>query len=544
MIGSGPEKIALIVGAGPAGLTAAYELLKRTDIRPVILEQSEAIGGISRTVNYKGNRMDIGGHRFFSKSDRVMDWWRTILPIQGSGHVGSTPLEISNQGKKRSLERREAGSGLDPEHEDRLMLIRRRLSRIFYGRRFYDYPIALNLRTVMNLGLPRMLRIGFSYLRARLFPIRDERTLEEFLVNRFGRELYLTFFKDYTEKVWGVPCEEIPAEWGAQRIKGLSIARALGHAARSLFRRDRLLSQKGTETSLIERFLYPKFGPGQLWEEVARQVQELGGEVRLGWQAVGLEVDGDRVTTLTVSDSKSGVTERLSGDYFFSTMPVKELIAALGETPPPPVREVAAGLVYRDFITVGLLLKRLKVSNDTALETVNGLIPDNWIYIQESDARLGRLQIFNNWSPYMVRDPNTVWMGLEYICNEGDDLWSQPDADFIRFAVDELERIGIIDAADVLDHTLMRMPKTYPAYFGSYDRFDEVRRYTDTLTNLCLLGRNGMHRYNNADHSMLTAMVAVDNIVAGRTDKTNIWEVNTESDYHEERDRKPVEERR
>ncbi len=502
---------------------------------------SQAIGGISQTVNYKGNRMDIGGHRFFSKSDRVMEWWRTILPIQGSGDAVSSSLEVSYQGQRRSVEGRETGSGPDPEHEDLLMLVRRRLSRIFYGRRFYDYPIALNLRTVMNLGLLRMLRIGFSYLRARLFPIRDERTLEEFLVNRFGRELYLTFFKDYTEKVWGVPCEEIPAEWGAQRIKGLSIAKALAHAARSLVRRDQSLDQKGTETSLIERFLYPKFGPGQLWEEVARQVQELGGDIRMGWQAVGLEVDGDRVTSLTVRDPESGATERLSGDYLFSTMPVKELIAALGEAAPPPVHEVAAGLVYRDFITVGLLLKRLKVSNDTALETVNGLIPDNWIYVQEPDARLGRLQIFNNWSPYMVRDPNTVWMGLEYFCNEGDDLWSQADSDFIRFAIDELERIGIIDAADVLDHTLVRMPKTYPAYFGSYDRFDEVRRYTDTLTNLYLLGRNGMHRYNNADHSMLTAMVAVDNIVAGRVDKANIWDVNTESEYHEERDHKPTE---
>jgi len=543
MSGSSPEKIALIVGAGPAGLTAAYELLKRTDIRPVVLEMSQAIGGISRTVNYKGNRMDIGGHRFFSKSDRVMDWWRTILPIEGSDCGESTRLEISYQGQRRSIEGLQAESGPDSEREDRLMLVRRRLSRIFYGRRFYDYPIALNLRTVTNLGLLRMLRIGFSYSRARLFPIREERTLEEFLVNRFGRELYLTFFKDYTEKVWGVSCQEIPAEWGAQRIKGLSVAKALGHAARSLIRRDHSLGQKGTETSLIERFLYPKFGPGQLWEEVARQVREMGGDIRMGWQAVGLEVDGGRVTRLTVRDPESGVTERLSGDYFFSTMPVKELVAALGQAAPAPVREVASGLVYRDFMTVGLLLKRLKVSNDTALKTVNGLIPDNWIYVQEPDARLGRLQIFNNWSPYLVRDPDTVWMGLEYFCNEGDDLWSQPDADFIRFAIDELERIGIIDAADVLDHTLVRMPKTYPAYFGSYDRFDEVRRYTDALSNLYLLGRNGMHRYNNADHSMLTAMVAVDNIVAGRVDKTNIWDVNTESGYHEEREPEPAGER-
>jgi len=523
------RKTALIIGAGPAGLTAAYELLKRTDIQPVILEMSQEIGGISRTVNYKGNRMDIGGHRFFSKSDRVMAWWREILPVQGRS---GSAVELKYQGRQRSLELTEEGP--DPERQDRVMLIRRRLSRILYGRRFFDYPIALNGRTVMNLGLLRMMRIGFSYLKARLLPIRDERTLEEFLINRFGKELYLTFFKDYTEKVWGVPCGEISAEWGAQRIKGLSITKALIHAVRSLRRRDTSLEQKDTETSLIERFLYPKYGPGQLWEEVARQVQEMGGEVRLGWQAVKLEVDGDRVVALTVRNPKSGATERLTGDYFFSTMPVKELVAAIGTAAPPEVQEVAEGLIYRDFITVGLLLKRLKVSNDTALETVNQLIPDNWIYVQEPDVRVGRLQIFNNWSPYMVKDPDTVWLGMEYFCTEGDELWSRPDPEFIALAIKELEQLGIIDAADVLDHTLIRVPKTYPAYFGSYDRFDEVRDYADGLSNLYLLGRNGMHRYNNADHSMLTAMVAVDNLVSGRSDKANIWAVNSESEYHEE----------
>ncbi|MDO9693396.1 MAG: NAD(P)/FAD-dependent oxidoreductase [Candidatus Latescibacteria bacterium] len=503
-------KRAAIIGAGPAGLTAALELLERTDVVPVVFEASDALGGLSRTVVHAGNRIDIGGHRFFSKSDRVMDWWLRILPQQG------TPAP-------------------DPATTDAVMLVRSRLSRIFYLRRFFDYPVTLSLQTVRNLGPARMLRIGLGYARARLLPVRPERNLEDFFINRFGRELYGTFFRDYTEKVWGVPCRAIRPEWGAQRIKGLSITGALIHAARGIFGRDGSVRQKGVETSLIERFLYPKFGPGQMWEEVARRVVERGGEIHHGSRCVGMDVADGRVTAVRIEDAASGRTTAHAADYVISTMPVLDLVAGLGGGVPANVREVAAGLRYRDFITVGLLLDRLLIRNETSRPTPDNLIPDNWIYIQEPDVRLGRLQVFNNWSPYLVADPTKAWLGLEYFCNEGDDLWSMDDASFADFAVAELAQIGVIDPADVRDRVVIRMPKTYPAYFGTYDRFGEIRAHLDTLVNLFPIGRNGMHRYNNQDHSMLTAMAAVDAIASGATDKTAIWDVNVEGEYHEEK---------
>ncbi len=534
-------KRAIIIGAGPAGLTAAYELLDRTDIKPIVFEASYAIGGISRTVNYKGNRIDIGGHRFFSKSGRVMDWWVNILPLQGApardDRILDRSVPVAESCACRAIGAPEPRTvpAPDPEQVDEVMLYRSRLSRIFYLRRFFNYPVALTLQTVRNLGLLRMARIGFSYMWARLFPIRHERSLEDFFINRFGRELYGTFFKDYTEKVWGVPCHMIKPEWGAQRIKGLSVTKAILHAARSMAGRDRSVSQKNVETSLIEQFLYPKFGPGQMWEEVTQRIVAAGGEVHMGQRCVGMTVADGRVTAVTIQDEATGTVTTHEGDHVFSTMPVKDLIAQMDGDVPENVREVAAGLQYRDFITVGLLLDKLLISNETALRTVNDLVPDNWIYIQERDVRLGRLQIFNNWSPYMVADSAKVWIGLEYFCNEGDDLWSMDDETFANFAEAELAKIGIIDRTDVRDHVVIRMPKTYPAYFGTYDRFAEVRTFVDSLENILLIGRNGMHRYNNQDHSMLTAMTAVDNIVRGVRGMTGIWDVNVEKEYHEEK---------
>jgi protoporphyrinogen oxidase len=503
-------KTAVIIGAGPAGLTAAYELLDRTDIVPVVYEMSADIGGISKTVNYKGNRMDIGGHRFFSKSDWVMGWWRKFMPLEGS-------------------------PGPDPEKTDKVMLVRSRLSRIFFLGRFFDYPITLNKGTFNNLGLVRVAKIGMSYVKARMFPIRHERSLEDFFINRFGRELYLTFFKDYTEKVWGVPCSAIKPEWGAQRIKGLSVTRAITHALKKAFSNDNSIEQKGMETSLIEQFLYPKFGPGQLWEEVADRIRAMGGEIRMRHAVTGMRTAGTKVSAVTVVDRETGQASTRQADYFFSTMPVRDLVAAMGESVPEKVREVAAGLVYRDFITVGLLLRKLKMEGDVKTGASGGIVPDNWIYIQEREVKLGRLQIFNNWSPYMVADRGYVWMGLEYFCNEGDALWKKSDPEFMALAAEELESIGFIDKADVVDGVVIRMPKTYPAYFGTYDDFGVVREFTDSFENLFLLGRNGMHRYNNQDHSMLAAKTAVDNIIAGVTTKDNVWAVNAEQEYHEEK---------
>lgn len=523
------RKRAIIIGAGPAGLTAAYELLTRTGIQPIVLEKSEYMGGLSRTVNYKGNRMDLGGHRFFSKSDRVMEWWLQMLPMQASANG---PEAIQYHGKRRAVA--SSAAGPDPAATDRVMLVRRRKSRIYYLRRFFEYPITLSKDTLLKLGLWRTFRIGVSYIKSALFPLKPEETLEQFFINRFGRELYRTFFQSYTEKVWGVPCTRISAEWGAQRIKGLSIVATLRHALKKILgRTGGDVGQKGTETSLIEQFLYPKFGPGQMWEETARRIQEMGGEIRTGYRAAKIVTDGWCVKSLEATNSATGQTETFEGDYFFSTAPVQELIRAFDVAPPHNVLEVSDGLVYRDFVTVGLLVPSLKIHDQTPQG--RKLISDNWIYIQEPDVLLGRLQVFNNWSPFLVKDPSSVWLGLEYFCNQNDELWNLPDEKMAALAREELSRIGIIEAADVLDATVIRMEKTYPAYFGTYDRFAEIREHVDRYENLFLLGRNGMHRYNNQDHSMLTAMKAVDNILAGNPDKRNLWEVNTELDYHEEK---------
>jgi len=519
------EKKAIIIGAGPAGLTAAYELAIRTGMQPIVLEMSQWMGGISRTVNHNGNRIDIGGHRFFSKSDRVMDWWLSMMPLEASVS-GSFAITYQNRQQELTAE----GGGPDPETEDRVMLVRSRKSRIYFNRSFFDYPVTLNLNTVRNLGLVRMMKIGFSYLWRVVFPIRPETNLESFFINRFGRELYRTFFESYTEKVWGVRCQDISAEWGAQRIKGLSITRTLLHLFKKLLPKRRDIRQKDVETSLIEQFLYPKLGPGQMWETVADRVRRAGGEIRTGWRVTRLHTDGDRVTGVTARHMETGEDMTLQADLVFSTMAIKDLVAGLDGPVPDDVQQVASGLMYRDFITVGLLLRDLKIRNRNGSR-----IDDNWIYIQEPDVKVGRLQVFNNWSPYMVKDPQHTWIGLEYFCNEGDELWSRSDQDLARLGVEELDRIGIIRQEDVLDHVVIRMPKTYPAYFGAYAQFDVVRAFLDRFDNLYLVGRNGMHRYNNQDHSMLTAMTAVDNIVAGRTDKSNVWSVNTEQEYHEEK---------
>jgi protoporphyrinogen oxidase len=520
------RKRAVIIGAGPAGLTAAYELLTRTDILPIVLEKSEYMGGISRTVNYKGNRIDIGGHRFFSKSDRVMQWWLNILPIQAT----DTPeAQITYQRQTTTVPL--PAQTADPHSEDRVMLLRNRKSRIYFMRQFFAYPITLSGDTIRRLGVFKTLRIGLSYFRALLFPIRNEKNLEEFFINRFGRELYLTFFKSYTEKVWGIECKEISAEWGAQRIKGLSIYKTLTHILKKIVgHRKRDIAQKDVETSLIEQFLYPKFGPGQMWEEVASQIRKLGGQILTHWSVDGIERRGNEIAAIMASHTESGEQRRFEGEYFFSTMPVKELIAAMNPAAPSNIQAISDGLIYRDFITVGVLCSRIKLR-----EASGELVKDNWIYIQEPDVLVGRLQIFNNWSPSMVSDPDKVWIGLEYFCNETDSLWKKTDAEMIDLAKKELAEMNILDVQDVVDATVIRMPKTYPAYFGTYTRFPEIIKWVDQFENLFLVGRNGMHKYNNQDHSMLTAMTAVDNIIDNVRSRDNLWALNTEQEYHEEK---------
>ena len=520
-----------IAGAGPAGLTAALELLRRANgsaqrggrLHPIVFEADSQVGGISRTINYRGNRMDLGGHRFFSKSDWVMNWWQSILPLADDADLNGSSINLAYQGKSRALE---VNGGCDPNN-DKVMLVRSRLSRIYYRRKFFDYPLKMNAGTLRKLGVAYTGTIMASYLKAQAWPRLPENSLEDFLVNRFGDTLYRTFFKDYTEKVWGVPCAEISAQWGAQRIKGLSIMSALKHALVKSFRSSDV-NQKGVETSLIERFLYPKFGPGQMWEEATACVQRAGGEVHLRSRVVGLSRENNRIVAVDVRDEVSGEIRRVPCDYFVSTMPVKEL-AELLKPDDASVTRIASSLPYRDFMTAGLLVKRVHGSHSG-----NGMLSDNWIYVQEADVKLGRLQIFNNWSPALVADPNTIWLGLEYFCNEGDELWSMADSAFLEFASQELAKIGLIDMADVVDGTVVRVRKAYPAYFGSYSEINRVKDYLDGITNLFPVGRNGMHRYNNQDHSMLTAKAAVDCMMTGSHDKTSLWSVNTEEDYHEE----------
>jgi protoporphyrinogen oxidase len=517
------QTVALIVGAGPAGLTAAYELLRRTDVHPIVCEKTDAIGGISQTVEYHGNRMDIGGHRFFSKSEEVMNWWQQVMPLQAKPAkddilLGETEKEFARKGP-------------DPEKEDRTMLLRRRVSRIFFLRKFFDYPISMKKETFLNMGFVRMMRAGFGYLWACVHKL-PETSLENFYINRFGRPLYEMFFEDYTTKVWGVHPSQLGADWGSQRVKGLSVLAVLRDMWRKNFGRK---NNAEVETSLIEQFIYPKYGPGQLWEIVADDIRKQGGEIRMKTAVTGVEIKDNRVVSVEVTDAK-GQTEKIQCDYFVSSMPIKDLVAALqGVKVPKEVQKIARELPYRDFITVGLLVDRMKIKNETKLKTYANRVPDTWIYIQERDVRIGRLQIFNNWSPYLVKDyEHTMWIGLEYFCSEGDELWTMAPDRFIAMAKDELARIDIIEPDAVLDACHVRIQKAYPAYYGSYYQLDQVKTYLDGIANLFCIGRNGQHRYNNMDHSMMTAFQLVSAIAEGRTeDKTAIWNVNTETEYHE-----------
>lgn len=516
-----PKKTALIIGAGPAGLTAAHELLERTDIHPIVCEMDpQYVGGISRTVNYKGNRIDIGGHRFFSKSDRVMQWWANVLPIlipEGAS------TDVTYQKTTRALT--EGLKRATPQDGENVMHVRPRKTRIVYGGKFFAYPVELSLDTLLKLGPIKVIKIGITYIYSVLFPIRPEKTLEDFFLNRFGKELYETFFKSYTEKVWGTECRNMSAEWGAQRVKGLSIMKAVAHAAKKIARVG-VLSGKGVETSLIEQYLYPTYGPGQMWERVTDKVREKGGEVRMATKVTNLTMDGGHVTHATLEGN--GTKETIPVDYVFSTTDIRALSKMIPSVP-ANIRDIAEKLQYRDFLTVGLLMREKMKDPDGKAMT------DTWMYVHEKGVYVGRVQIFHNWHPKLVANPEHGWIGLEYFVNEGDHLWSMNDADLVTLGTDELEKIGLRQGIEILDGTVIRQPKAYPGYFGAYAQFPEVRAYLDTITNLFPIGRNGMHRYNNQDHSMLAAMTAVDNIAAGKDDKSNLWAINTEEEYHEEK---------
>lgn len=519
-----PEIQAIIIGAGPAGLTAGYELLSSGKAKVLVLESTAEIGGISRTVNHNGNRLDMGGHRFFSKSQRVMKWWADMMPVL-NGVEGTL---LAYQGNREAMP---AGLNSTSCDQDAVLLVRPRRSRIYFLKRFFDYPLRLSWKTLTGLGPFRLVCGGVTYLWARINPRRPEKTLEDFLINRFGGTLYRLFFASYTEKVWGRPCSAISAEWGAQRIKGLSISKAIIDALARPFRKDSSLTQNNKEVSLIERFLYPRFGPGQMWETCADRIRSMGGDVMTKHNVVRIHREDFRIISVEVL-REDGSSADIQGSCFLSTMPVRDLVMAMCPPAPECVREVAESLPYRSFLTVGLLVAKLAVSEDKA--PPGTLIRDNWIYIQDSSVRIGRLQIFNNWSSDMVARPDeTVWLGLEYFCEEGDDLWNMDNNALIKLGETELIKIGLIGTDGIIDGTVVRVPKAYPAYFGSYERFDEVRAWLDQVENLYLIGRNGMHRYNNQDHSMLAAMEAAKQILSGVTDRQALWSINADKDYHE-----------
>ena len=513
-------KKALIIGAGPAGLTAAYELLtKSKDIEVVVFEESDCFGGISKTVNYKGNRMDMGGHRFFSKIPEVNAWWDHMLPMQGHPTYDDIILHRPMPVTK---------GGPDPEKEDRVMLTRHRVSRILFDTKFYDYPISLKPETFKNFGLLTTLKVGFSYLGS-MFHKLPETNLENFYINRFGRKLYSMFFEYYTENLWGRHPSEIDASWGAQRVKGLSIVAILKDVFGKIFKKK----NRKVETSLIEEFKYPKLGPGQLWDVTAAEVEKLGGTIIKNAKVTKIHKNAENKLT-GVTYVKDGKKVQVDGDYVISSMPVKDLVGGMNDVPADAAR-IAAGLPYRDYMTLGVLVPKINLVNKTNIKTVNNIVPDCWVYVQDRNVKLGRFQIYNNWSPYMIKDlEHTVWIGLEYFVNEGDEYWNMTEEEFAKIGVSEMIKLGLIDSPDVvLDVHMEKVKKAYPAYFDTYDEMDKLVDYLSSIENLYCVGRNGQHRYNNIDHSMVTSFEAVKNILTGSKDKKNIWSVNTEQEYHE-----------
>lgn len=438
-------------------------------------------------------------------------------------------MMIKSSGRTNKLNE----GGPDPEKEDRVMLNRTRVSRIYYLKKFFDYPVSMKKKTFMNMGLVRTLKAGFSYLKT-IFVKKKEDSLENFYINRFGKVLYGMFFEKYTEKLWGRHPSQISADWGAQRVKGLSIKAVIKDMFSKIFRTKK--AKEKVETSLIEEFWYPKYGPGQFWETLALEIEKLGGTIKKGYLVNDINIENNKIKS--VKCVVNGREEQeIEGDIFISSMPIKDLVLGFrGIKMPNEILNIAKGLPYRDFITVGLLVKKMNLKNETDRKTLGNIVPDCWIYVQEPDVKLGRIQIFNNWSPYMVQNSEeTVWIGLEYFCNENDEYWNMSDEKFIEFATTELEKMKIINKEDVIDAHREKVKKAYPAYFDTYKEIDKVIKYLNEFDNLYCIGRNGQHRYNNMDHSMVTAFETVKNIKNGVKSKDNIWNVNTEKIYHEEK---------
>lgn len=516
------KKKVVIIGAGPAGLTCAYELLKKDKkYEVIILEAEKQVGGISKTINYRGNRMDLGGHRFFSKEEKINRIWEEVLPIQGKKSKEDKILNIEKKLKK---------GGPDPEKKEKVFLIRNRVSTIYYNKKFFDYPISLNIELFRKLGMKTTIESGFSYLKSIVVK-KEENNLENFYINRFGKKLYQIFFKSYTKKLWGKSPKELSADWGSQRVKNLSLLKVLKNAIYKKLH----VQEKNQETSLIEQFYYPKYGPGQMWEEMSSLIEKKGGKIITNAKVIKIEKKDSKIKSITYIHNKK--EKKLAADVFISSTSLKDLVEMTNDIP-KKIYDIAHNLPYRDFITVGLVVKKLNIKNETKMKTISNRIPDCWIYIQEKNIKMGRIQVFNNWSYYLVKDPeNTISLGLEYFCNENDEMWQMKDQEFINFAIKELVKMNLIDKEDVICSHIERVKKAYPAYFGTYEKIDEVIEYINTLDNFYSIGRNGQHRYNNMDHSMATAIEVV-NVLEEKKEKSAIWKVNTEKSYMEEGKRK------
>ena len=521
----------IIIGAGPAGLAAAYRLCQ-SGYKPLVIEASPYTGGLSRTHKYKEHRIDLGGHRFFTRDKEVMDFWKSILPVQGAPAADD---RICDRNSPLSA------GGPDPDKENDVFMFRRRISRIFFRKKFFDYPVAATPDTFRNLGFKLTFKAAAGYISSLLFR-REEKSLEDFYINRFGQPLYSMFFEKYTEKLWGVHPSKISPSWGAQRIKEVSILSVLKNSIVSMagFR-------KKTKAGDVDFYFYPKYGPGQMYEILADQIIKQGGTIIHNSEVTGIITEGGTIKKIKTS-SGNILTNPAA---VFSTMPVKDLVLAISRGCadnglPGPVREItetATGLPYRDYSCVALLLPELKIKNQTEYRTPYNMIPDTWLYIQEPGIKAGRIQIYNNWSPYLCGKKGYTWIAMEYFMQEGDSAWTMNDEEFINLAKKELAETGFADPSKIEDAVRIRVKKAYPAYFGTYDRFEKIRQYLDGIDNLYCLGRNGQHRYNNMDHSILTAFEAVRLFLESRKtgctpDKKSLWSVNTKQEYHEDKKKK------
>ena len=521
------KKNIVIIGAGPAGLTAGYEILKQDknkEYNITILEAGDTVGGISKTVSLGDKYLvDTGIHRFFSKSEKVNEIWQELLPIQSKPAYDDI---ILNTKKKFPKE------GSDPEKEDNSMLIKNRVTRIYYNNKFFDYPVTLSLDTIRKLGFIKIVKVGFTYIKACIFK-KKETSLENFYINRFGSELYKTFFKNYTTKVWGISPAEISSDWGAQRVKGISIIEIF----KDIFRKKcKSKNNKNTEVSLIESFLYPKLGAGQIWQVMADKIEEMGGKIILNSKVTKIYKEQNQIKRINYVEKNE--IKQLEADILISSMPIKNLFESIGkENIDSKVYESAVNLPYRDFIVVYLLVDKLKLKNETNIKTMGNIIPDDWIYIQDDSVKLGRMQIFNNWSPYLFKSKEEMskkaLISLEYFASVGDELWEKTEKEMCKFGAKEALKIGIIENDNVELSKSIKIEKAYPSYFGTYKNMEQIKNYLNTIDNLYCIGRNGQHRYNNMDHSMLTGIETANNIINKNSSKENVWNVNTEKEYHE-----------